>query len=123
MRGRRDEAVEGGFTLVELMVVVGIAAILASILTLGIRRVSESFALRQAAAVSAVEVRNAQGGAISSGASDTRSVTVVGIENSVLVSDAFVLNGIPVIAASARRNAPVMLHFQCIDCEQERHRA
>jgi len=142
MCGRRSETSEGGFTLVELMVVVGMAAILLSILTLGIRRAVESFALRQAGAMAAVEIRNAQAGAIgngvdhmvefdtssgaagppgsllvyrpgvqaggainviSTGSSDTRSVTVVGIDNGVLTSDTFILDGTTAKTCSTTR--------------------
>jgi len=67
MRGRRNETAEGGFTLVELMVVISLAAVLLSILTLGIRQATESFALRRAGTVTASEIRRAQTGATSDG--------------------------------------------------------
>lgn len=62
MRGMR--ANESGVTLMELMIVVGVAAILMSILVLGIRQVTESFALRRAATTAISEVRRAQAAAL-----------------------------------------------------------
>jgi prepilin-type N-terminal cleavage/methylation domain-containing protein len=131
MDGPRGATSEGGFTLLEVLVVVALAAVLVSILTLGIRRAAESFSLRQAGSMAVVEARNAQAGAmsngvdyvvefdtsaaggppgrilvfrpgvpatgainvISSGGADTRSVTVVGIDNGTLRSDTFFLDG------------------------------
>jgi len=126
---RRPEA---GFTLLELLIVVGTVAVLMSVLGLGVRRAMESFDLRRAASTVVAEIRNAQAGALadhvdyvvefgttasggppgtitlfrpgvpvtgtpsvtSSGASDTRSVTVVGLRTGVgMVSDTLFLNG------------------------------
>jgi len=55
---------ESGVSLVELMIVVGTAAIVMSVLVLGIRQVSESFALRRAATTVVSEVRRAQAAAL-----------------------------------------------------------
>jgi len=60
-RGRRSE---DGFTLIELMIVIGVAAILMSILVLGIRQVTASFALRRAGTIALSEVRRAQARAL-----------------------------------------------------------
>jgi hypothetical protein len=49
------------------MISIGMIAVLLSVLTLGIRRISESFELRKAARVAVAEIRNAQAGALSHG--------------------------------------------------------
>lgn len=136
---KRGEAAAPGLALVELLLVVGIVALLASALTLGIRRISESFALRQAASVATVEIRNAQAGALSSGVdhviefdtagaggppgsmtvfrpgvavtgtvsvtstggTDTRSVTMVGLDDGQMTSDTLFLNGTTAITSTA----------------------
>lgn len=134
---RRGGAGEPGLALVELVLVIAIVALLASVLTLGIRRISESFALRQAASMAVAEIRQAQAGALSqgvdhvvefdtsgasgppgglrlfrpgvavtgpvsvtsSGGSDTRSVTVVGIDEGRMTADTLFLNGTTVITS------------------------
>ena len=53
-----------GFTLVEVLIVIGVAAIMLSILVLGIGQVSASFALRRAGTVALSEVRRAQARAL-----------------------------------------------------------
>jgi type II secretory pathway pseudopilin PulG len=50
--------------VIELMVVIGIAAIMVSILAVAIRQGSESFALRRAGSLAAAEIRRAQASAI-----------------------------------------------------------
>lgn len=62
MRG--NDRRQSGVTLVELMIVVGLAAILMSILVLGVRKISDSFALRRAATTLISEVRRAQAAAL-----------------------------------------------------------
>lgn len=123
---------EAGFTLVELLIVIGMVAVLASILSLGVRRSVEGFELRRAASSTVAEIRNAQAAAlanhvdyvvefgtaaaggppgsitvyrrglavsgalsvVSTGGSDTRSVTVLGIRSGEgVISDTVYLNG------------------------------
>jgi prepilin-type N-terminal cleavage/methylation domain-containing protein len=55
---------ERGFTVIELMVVVGIVAVMTSVLAVAIRQGSESFALRRAASLAVSEIRRAQSSAI-----------------------------------------------------------
>lgn len=62
--GPARKRLEAGFTVIELMVVVGIAAIMVSILAVAIRQGSESFALRRAASLAVSEIRRAQSSAI-----------------------------------------------------------
>lgn len=57
---RGEHASERGFSLLELVVVVGVAAIVMAVLTLGIRQASDSFTLRRAATLVVNEVRRAQ---------------------------------------------------------------
>lgn len=67
MGSRAGKPSEAGFTLVELMVVIGLMAVILSVLTLGIRQASESFALRRAGTITLSEIRRAQTGATSDG--------------------------------------------------------
>lgn len=55
---------DAGFTVIELMIVVGIAAIMTSVLAVAIRQGSESFALRRAASLAVSEIRRTQSSAI-----------------------------------------------------------
>jgi prepilin-type N-terminal cleavage/methylation domain-containing protein len=66
MRHQVQRAARGdaGFTLVELLIVIGMIAILMSILALAIRQVTASFALRRAGTVALSEVRRAQARAL-----------------------------------------------------------
>lgn len=64
MRHRDGQA---GFTLIELVVVVGLTSIVLAILTLGVRRASDAFSLRRAASVATSELRRAHAGAVSDG--------------------------------------------------------
>lgn len=59
---------QAGFTVLELVVVVGLIAVILAILTLGIRQASDSFSLRHAATVVTSELRRAQSNAVSDGA-------------------------------------------------------
>lgn len=76
---------QAGFSLVELMVVIGVAAILMAILVLGIRQATASFALRKAAGVAMSEVRRAQAGAIAEGV-DYAVEFVTGTPGSLIIS-------------------------------------
>ncbi len=68
MRGRarraRDQA---GFSLIELVVVVGLASLVLGILVLGVRRASDAFQLRRAASLVTSELRRAHAAAVSAG--------------------------------------------------------
>ena len=54
-----------GFTLIELVVVIGAVALVMAILMLGVRRASDAFSLRRAATVVTSELRRAQASAVS----------------------------------------------------------
>ncbi len=58
---------QAGFTLIELVVVVGLIAIVMVILIIGVRQASDSFSLRRAATIVASEVRRAQSSAVAEG--------------------------------------------------------
>src|SRR3990170_2530450 len=60
----RHSTSERGFTVIELMVVIGIAAIMVSVLAVAVRQGSDSFALRRAASLAVSEIRRAQSSAI-----------------------------------------------------------
>ncbi|HEV8353907.1 MAG TPA: prepilin-type N-terminal cleavage/methylation domain-containing protein [bacterium] len=64
-RGERPS--EAGFSLIELVVVVGVSAIVMAILTLGIRQVGESYNLQRAANIVVNELRRAQAAAMAEG--------------------------------------------------------
>ena len=64
MRRYNDRA---GFTLIELVVVVGLIAIVMAILVLGVRRASDAFSLRRAATIVASETRRAASAAVAEG--------------------------------------------------------
>lgn len=55
---------ESGFTAIELLIVIAIVGVLAVVLTLGVRWIRDSFALRSAASVTLSEVRKAQAAAV-----------------------------------------------------------
>src|SRR3989475_13229766 len=56
-----------GFTLIELVVVVGLISIVMAILVLGVRRASDAFSLRRAATIVASETRRAASAAVAEG--------------------------------------------------------
>ena len=58
---------QDGFSLIELIVVVSIAAVVMAVLTPGIRRSSDIFTLRRAASLAMVELRTAQAIATNNG--------------------------------------------------------
>jgi len=58
---------QAGFSLIELVVVVSIAAVVMAVLTPGIRRSSDVFTLRRAASLAVVELRTAQSLATNNG--------------------------------------------------------
>jgi prepilin-type N-terminal cleavage/methylation domain-containing protein len=78
---------QSGFTVIELMVVIGIAAVLFAVLSVGVRRASESFALRRAGITVVSEVRRAQGAAVAE-RSDYRVEFALGTPGGLLVSRA-----------------------------------
>ncbi len=59
---------QAGFGLIELIIVVGIIAVLTAILSLSIRQVRASYALRHAAEIVVSETRRAQASSIAQGA-------------------------------------------------------
>ncbi len=61
----RDD--QAGFTLLELVVVIGAIAVVMAVLSVGIRRASDAFSLRRGASVAASELRRAHAGAVSDG--------------------------------------------------------
>lgn len=58
---------QAGFSLIQLVVVVGILAVVMAVLTPGIRQASDSFALRRAASATMSELRRAQTAAMAEG--------------------------------------------------------
>jgi len=56
-----------GFTLIELVVVVGLISIVMAILVLGVRRASDAFSLRRAATITTSETRRAASAAVADG--------------------------------------------------------
>src|SRR2546426_9833442 len=56
-----------GFTLIELVVVVGLISIVMAILVLGVRRASDAFSLRRAATITTSETRRAASAAVAEG--------------------------------------------------------
>ena len=58
---------DAGFSLLELMIVVGTVAAIMAMLALGIRMTSESYALRRAAGITMSELRKAQATAMAEG--------------------------------------------------------
>jgi len=76
---------QSGFTIIELMVVIGIAAVLFAILSVGIRRATESFGLRRAGVTVVSEVRRAQAAAVAERV-DYKVEFVLGTPGSLRVS-------------------------------------
>lgn len=68
---------QAGFSLIELVVVVSVAAVVMAVLTPGIRQTRESFDLRRAATLVASEMRRAQALATAEGADYTVEFDVV----------------------------------------------
>src|SRR5207244_13523447 len=58
---------QAGFTLIELVVVVGLIGVVLAILVMGVRRASDAFSLRKAATTVISEVRRAQASAVAGG--------------------------------------------------------
>ncbi len=73
MRGARGQA---GFSLIELVVVVGLASLVLGMLVLGIRRASDAFQLRRAASLVTAELRRAHAAAVSAGVAYTVELVV-----------------------------------------------
>jgi len=69
---------DSGFTLLEIVIVLGAVSIILAILTLGIRQAIGSFALRRAATVTSLELRKAQAAAIAAGSGSAYTVEFVG---------------------------------------------
>lgn len=70
---------ESGFTLIEILVVVGALSIVLAILTLGIRQAIGSSALRRAASITVAELRRTQAAAIAAGSGSAYTVEFVGV--------------------------------------------
>ena len=60
----RSKDGDAGFTLIELVIVVGLISIVLVILVLGVRRASDAFSLRRAATIVASETRRAASSAV-----------------------------------------------------------
>src|SRR5437016_14036781 len=58
---------QAGFTLIELVVVVGLIGVVLAILVMGVRRASDAFSLRKAATTVISEVRRAPSPAVAGG--------------------------------------------------------
>src|SRR5947199_9075171 len=58
---------QAGFTLIELVVVVGLIGVVLAILVMGVRRASDAFSLRKAATTVISEVRRAPSSAVADG--------------------------------------------------------
>lgn len=58
---------QAGFTLLELVVVIGAIAVVMAVLSVGIRRASDAFSLRRGASVATSELRRAHATAVSEG--------------------------------------------------------
>ncbi len=69
---------EAGFTLIEILVVVGALSIVLTILSIGVRQAMGSFALRRAASITTVELRRAQAAAMAAGSGSAYTVEFVG---------------------------------------------
>lgn len=69
---------ESGFTVIEIVIVFGVISIVLAIVTLGIRRIVGSFALRRAATITSVELRRAQAAAIAGGSGSAYTVEFLG---------------------------------------------
>src|SRR2546422_10394659 len=63
----RDRDGHAGFTLIELVVVVGLISIVMAILVLGVRAASNAFSLRRAATIVMSETRRAASSAVAEG--------------------------------------------------------
>ncbi|MDR7540573.1 MAG: prepilin-type N-terminal cleavage/methylation domain-containing protein [Armatimonadota bacterium] len=73
VRGARGQA---GFSLIELVVVVGLVSLVLGMLALGVRRASDAFQLRRAASLVTAELRRAHAAAVSAGAVYTVELVV-----------------------------------------------
>src|SRR3989442_4612994 len=65
-----------GFTLIELVVVVGLISIVMAILVLGVRRASDAFSLRRAATITTSETRRTASAAVADGVDYTVEVSL-----------------------------------------------
>lgn len=64
----RSKNGRAGFTLIELVIVVGMISIVLAILVLGVNRATSAFSLRRAASIVMSELRRAQASAVADGA-------------------------------------------------------